>query len=94
MVFTLSGMDCLINFSNEISFGPTRSIILFENFEEFNATLMHEHTSSIDIGCSKSYNIDIDISYNVGYNIGIDIGYDIGYNMNIDVDIGYDIGDP
>ena len=53
--FTSFGMDCLIIFLKEILLGPTRSIILFENFGEFSAICIQEQTSPIDIGCNENF---------------------------------------
>ena len=40
----------IMSFWNDDFFGPTRSNVLFKNFEECNAIFMHKQASSIDIG--------------------------------------------
>ena len=46
LIFILDDTDFLMSFWNDSFFGPTRSIVLFENFEDCNAPVfMHKQTS-------------------------------------------------
>ena len=55
LILILDDTDFLISFWNDSFFGPIRSIVLFENFEECNVSFMHKQTSSIDIGCRINF---------------------------------------